>query len=58
MSSFYCKATTPPNINWMAFYMIDSNFVIYVPTESIDAYKTAAGWSDYADRIVGYNFGE
>ena len=56
MSSFYCKATTPPNINWMAFYMIDSNFVIYVPTESIDAYKTAAGWSDYADQIVGYNF--
>ena len=58
LSEFYCKAVTPPDFNWMAFYMIDSNFVIYVPTESIDAYKTAAGWSDYADRIVGYNFGE
>lgn len=56
MSSFYCKATTPPNINWMAFYMIDSNFVIYVPTESIDAYKTAAGWSSYASAIEPYDF--
>jgi hypothetical protein len=29
---------------------------IYVPTESVNAYKSAQGWSEYADAIVGYNF--
>jgi hypothetical protein len=29
---------------------------IYVPTESVDAYKTADGWSKHADAIVGYDF--
>ena len=29
---------------------------IYVPAESVEAYKSAQYWSDYADYIVGYNF--
>ena len=58
LTEFYCKAVTPPDISWMAFSGIESDYTICVPTESIDAYKIAAGWSDYADRIVGYNFGE
>jgi hypothetical protein len=29
---------------------------IYVPTESVEAYKSASGWSEYASDIVGYNF--
>jgi hypothetical protein len=29
---------------------------IYVPTESVEVYKSATGWSDYADAIVGYDF--
>ena len=29
---------------------------IYVPTESVDAYKSAECWSDYADYIEGYDF--
>ena len=29
---------------------------IYVPTESVEAYKSADGWSKYADDIVGYDF--
>ena len=29
---------------------------IYVPAESVDAYKTASGWSNYASAIVGYDF--
>ena len=28
-----------------------ANFRIYVPSESVDAYKAANGWSDYANRI-------
>lgn len=27
------------------------NLVIYVPSESVDTYKSASGWSTYADRI-------
>ena len=25
--------------------------VIYVPTESLDTYKTSEGWSEFADKI-------
>jgi hypothetical protein len=41
-----------------AFYYINDAAKIYVPMESVDAYKSAVGWKDYADKIVGYNFGE
>jgi hypothetical protein len=40
-------------------YIFDSNGSgrkIYVPTESVDAYKSATNWSDYASAIVGYDF--
>lgn len=29
---------------------------IYVPTESVEAYKTAKYWNSYASSIVGYDF--
>ncbi len=29
---------------------------IYVPMVSVDAYKTADGWKEYAELIVGYDF--
>ena len=29
---------------------------IYVPYQSLDAYKTATYWSEYANDIVGYDF--
>ena len=28
------------------------SFVILVPASSVEAYKAAEGWSDYADKIV------
>ena len=33
-----------------------SGRLIYVPRASVDAYKAADGWSDYANYIVGYDF--
>jgi hypothetical protein len=33
-----------------------SKCMIYVPTKSVDAYKTAEGWKRYADNIIGYEF--
>ena len=39
--------------------MFDSNDPdrkIYVPTASVEAYKSAEGWSEYAKYIEGYDF--
>ena len=62
LASVYCKAITPPAIsigyysNWEAFGANTSARKIYVPAESVEVYKTADGWSEYASNIVGYNF--
>ena len=61
LTSVYCRPATPPTAEvydnyWHAFDENASGRIIYVPTESVDAYKSADGWSEYADRIVGYDF--
>ena len=62
LTSVYCKATTPPNAqtdfygDWVAFDYNAPGRKIYVPTASVEAYKSAEGWSEYASAIVGYNF--
>ena len=50
LTSITVEATTPPT----AYYgMFDgSTCPIYVPCESVEAYKSASGWSDYASRIA------
>ena len=56
LTSVYCKPTTPPTGD---YYMFDDNASgrkIYVPRNSVDAYKSTSYWSDYADYIVGYDF--
>ena len=52
----YCQAAIPPKGGDDMFYGIASGCKIYVPTASIDAYKTAACWESYASYIVGYDF--
>ena len=57
LTNVYCAATTPPSLG--GSYVFDNNVsgrTIYVPTESVDAYKSATYWSEYADYIVGYDF--
>lgn len=60
LTSVYCKATTPPTADiydsWHAFDENASDRKIYVPMESVEAYKSAQGWSDYADAIFCYEF--
>ena len=56
LTSVYCKATTPPTVGSGMFYNNASGRKIYAPTASVDAYKAANGWKDYADDIVGYDF--
>lgn len=54
--SIYCAPTTPPEISYTALSSIANGCKIYVPTESVNAYKSAEIWKYYADHIVGYDF--
>ena len=57
LTSVYCKATTPPALGGTSVF--NDNVwgrKIYVPTESVDAYKSATNWSVYDSDIVGYDF--
>ena len=56
LSEVYCKSTTPPTLGIGAFDTNATGRKIYVPSESVDAYKAAANWSAYASAIVGYDF--
>ena len=56
LTSEYCKPTTPPGGAGMIFASTPSDIKIYVPYNSIDAYKSANGWSEYASSIEGYDF--
>ena len=62
LESIYCPSTTPPAIKveegdeWGAFSNTHENLQIYVPIGSEEAYATADGWKNYADKIVGYDF--
>jgi hypothetical protein len=42
---------TPPDVRGLAFEGVSKNITIYVPAESVEKYKTAEGWSEYADKI-------
>lgn len=49
--SITCLATTPPTLGRNA--LVDTNeCTIYVPSGSVDAYKTAHYWEGYASRIT------
>ena len=64
LKEVYCKPTTPPTADrgttsyWKAFDSNASDRKIYVPTESVDAYKAESDWSDYASYIEPYEFTE
>ena len=55
LMSVYCKPATPPTISDGYYGVFSKILTIYVPNNSITAYKTAYGWSYNADNIVGYN---
>ena len=54
LKEVYCKPTTPPA---GSRYMFDKSYpIIYVPRNSVEAYKAAQYWSDYASYIVEHDF--
>lgn len=53
LRTFTIEAQTPPTIGTDVFESMYGNAVptIYVPAASVEKYKAAEGWKDYADKI-------
>lgn len=51
LTSITCKATTPPTIQSSTFQSVPPDCAIYVPADSVSAYKAATNWSTRADYI-------
>lgn len=51
LTSFTIKATTPPTLLDANAFIDTNNCPIYVPAESVDAYKTTGNWVSLASRI-------
>ena len=53
LETLICRAPTPPTITPQSFSPARGyeNFQVYVPDESVDAYKAADVWSKYAANI-------
>lgn len=56
LANIYCTSSTPPTGSNNMFESNADGRKIYVPQAAVDAYKTAAYWSSYANDIVGYDF--
>ena len=53
VGEYHFLGSTPPSIESSTFQDIPSDCVIYVPTASVDTYKSASNWSSYASYIQG-----
>ena len=51
LATVYCKSATPSTLSSNVFFGNAEGLKIYVPASSVEAYKTANGWSEYADYI-------
>ena len=51
LASVTVEAAIPPTLGSNSFDYTSPNLVIYVPAESVDAYKAANNWSNYASKI-------
>lgn len=49
LTTITCKAVNPPTLGYAAFYRVDKTIPLYVPAQSVEAYKAADGWKDFKD---------
>ncbi len=56
LKEVYCKPTTPPTGGLHMFTNTANDLRIFVPTASVEAYRSATYWDAYTSRIVGYDF--
>ncbi len=55
LTNVYCKPITPPTGGYNMFENNASGRKFYVPSESLDTYKSNKSWSRYADSIEALN---
>lgn len=51
LTSVFIYKNTPPSLTVGSGVKFRSDIIFYVPAESVEAYKTATNWSNYADKI-------
>ena len=51
LETLIMEAIVPPTLTTTDFNKTNSTFIIYVPDESVEAYKTATNWSQFSGRI-------
>jgi len=57
LSSVYCKSLVPPSVKSNSFTNGPKLFAnLYVPSWSIESYKSAEGWKEFSN-IISYDFG-
>ena len=49
LESITSKAVIPPTLGKDVFKGVDETIPVYVPKESVDAYKNADGWKEFAN---------
>ena len=52
LTSITCKAINPPALGINVFHFVDTSIPLYVPQESIEAYKTATSYWSYFTNIL------
>ena len=57
ISELTVAATVPPTVKKDAFYSVSKNISVYVPKESLAAYKAADGWKEFTNlKAIGSGF--
>ena len=51
LTAIYFRSITPPQLDYSVGFYNTNNCPIYVPADSVNAYKTANVWSNVASRI-------
>jgi len=51
LTSITCETSTPPACGSDVFLEVDKSIPLYVPAESVEAYKAADQWKDFGDNI-------
>ena len=49
LTSITCEASTPPGCGDDCFYNVPKNIPVYVPANSVEAYKKAGEWKDFTN---------
>jgi hypothetical protein len=49
LTSITCKAINPPDVALWAFNGVSKSIPLYVPAESVSAYKSATNWKAFTN---------